>query len=139
MKDAAPEKPFIIVVSGASNVGKSALIKQAHHKLRLAETTTASKFNVSNPYQTLIVSSLKPILLLDDDRSVHMLTIEDMMYSVELIELSIDMFDTSLDPLQLPKVSISYCIDHRLTRIPFYSSFLYSMFQRSMEVLSALT
>jgi GTP-binding protein EngB required for normal cell division len=46
LKDAAPEKPFIIVVSGASNVGKSTLIKQAHHKLRLAETTTASKFNV---------------------------------------------------------------------------------------------
>lgn len=85
------------------------------------------------------MSSLKPILLLDDDRSVHMLTIEDITYSVELIELSIDMFDTSLDPLQLPKVSISYYIGHRLIRIPFNSFFLYSMFQRSMEVLSALT
>jgi hypothetical protein len=43
----------------------------------------------------------------DEQRVVHTLTIEDMSYAVELVELSIDKFDTSLDPLQLPKVSHS--------------------------------
>lgn len=42
---------------------------------------------------------------LDDQKVVHTLNIEDMSYPVELVELSIDKFDTSLDPLQLPKVS----------------------------------
>jgi GTP1/Obg family GTP-binding protein len=42
VQDTAPKKPFVIVVSGAPNVGKSALIKLAHHKLRIAETATSS-------------------------------------------------------------------------------------------------
>jgi hypothetical protein len=43
--------------------------------------------------------------LSDNQRVVHTLSIEDMSYPVELVELSIDKFDTTVDPLQLPKVS----------------------------------
>ncbi|KAH8556690.1 hypothetical protein BGW37DRAFT_21809 [Umbelopsis sp. PMI_123] len=79
-QDAVPQQPFVIVVSGAPNVGKSALIKLAHHKLRVAETANSN-----------------------DQRAVHTLTLEDMTYPIQLVELSIDKFDTTLDPLQLPK------------------------------------
>ncbi|KAG2184528.1 hypothetical protein INT43_000437 [Umbelopsis isabellina] len=82
IKDFAPLRPFVIVVSGASNVGKSALIKLAQNKLRLAETAANN-----------------------ERRHVHTLSIEDMTYPVEIVELNIDMFDTSQEPLQMPKVS----------------------------------
>jgi GTP-binding protein EngB required for normal cell division len=121
LKDAAYQKPFVIVVSGASNVGKSAVIKLANHKLRLVNaattpTTSTSKITFHQDIFKYILigcqnyGSTKPYTpcYLDTQSNVYALTIEDMTYPVQLIELSIDLFDTMVDPLQLPKVSIHF-------------------------------